>query len=52
MTIAAVQPKVIDYRCRTKNYAKKKDTHFARAVPCRCGSVLERGDPSQSADLH
>lgn len=33
MTIAAIQPKVIDYRRRTENYTKKKETHFVRALP-------------------
>lgn len=33
VTVATIQPKVIDYRRRTKNYTKKKETHFVRALP-------------------
>jgi hypothetical protein len=33
VTVAAIQPKVIDYRRRTENYTKKKETHFVRALP-------------------
>ena len=33
VTVATIQPKVIDYRRRTENYTKKKETHFVRALP-------------------